>query len=128
MRCLPKISTAPYPGFPTDAQSLMMTIMSSAKGEGLIEENIFENRFGNVSELKKMGADIRVAGARAFVRGARLHGAEVMAGDLRSGAALVTAGLAAEGVTIVHGSEYIDRGYEEFVAKLNMIGATAERI
>lgn len=128
MVCLPRVSTAPYPGFPTDAQSLLMTVMSTALGEGIIEENIFEKRLGHASELAKMGADISIDGSCAYVRGGRLHGAEVIAGDLRSGAALAAAGLAAEGDTLIHGSEYIDRGYDGFVRKLGEIGATAERI
>ncbi len=128
MVCLPKIATAPYPGFPTDAQSLMMTVMSTSSGEGVIEENIFENRLGHASELVKMGADIKVEGHRAYVCGGRLHGARVTAGDLRSGAALVTAGLAADGDTLIESSEYIDRGYGGFIAKLNDIGAIVERI
>lgn len=128
LTCLPKVSTAPYPGFPTDAQPLLMSVMCTAEGEGIIEENIFENRLGHASELIKMGADIRTDGSCAYVRGGRLYGTEVTAGDLRSGAALVTAGLAAEGITVVYGSEYIDRGYDSLVKKLNDIGAFAERI
>ncbi|MBQ7901296.1 MAG: UDP-N-acetylglucosamine 1-carboxyvinyltransferase [Clostridia bacterium] len=128
MTCVPIVTTGPYPAFPTDAQSLVMSVMSCADGEGVVVENVFENRFGHASELGKMGADISVSGKRAVVRGKKLQGAVTEACDLRSGAALVVAGLAAEGETIVEHSEYIDRGYQDFVQKLSSIGACVERI
>ncbi len=128
IHCLPMISTGPYPAFPTDAQSLFMSVMSGACGEGNIVENIFENRFGHASELIRMGADIKIDGRIAHISGGRLRGAETYACDLRSGAALVVAGLGAEGETIVHNSRYIDRGYDGFVQKLCGLGACAERI
>ena len=118
------IQTQPYPGFPTDMQSQMMACLCSAHGESCITENIFEDRYKIVPELIKMGADISVEGNRAFVRGIpNLHGEVVTARDLRGGAALVVAGLAAEGMTTVQGGEHIERGYVDLCRNLCLLGA-----
>lgn len=118
------IRTSPYPGFPTDAQSVLMTLLSVAKGTGMIVENIFDRRFKHVEELKKMGADITVDGRCAVIKGVpTLYGARVNAPDLRSGAALVIAGLCAKGITEVSNVHYIERGYEDIAKDLNSLGA-----
>jgi len=118
------IKTAPFPAFPTDMQSQTVALLSVAEGESCIFETVFESRFGVVPELQKMGADIVCNGRCVTVRGAkRLCGATVTATDLRSGAALVMAGLAAEGETKVYGYEYIARGYEDICGALHMLGA-----
>lgn len=123
------ISTRPHPGFPTDMQAQFMVLMCCAQGSGLVEENIFENRFMHVQELVRMGADIHVTGSSAMVRGGRrLAGAPVMASDLRAGAALVLAGLAAEGETRVQRIYHVDRGYEHLADKLSAVGAHIRRI
>ncbi len=123
------ISTRPHPGFPTDMQAQFMVLMCCAQGSGLVEENIFENRFMHVQELVRMGADIHVTGSSAMVRGGRrLAGAPVMASDLRAGAALVLAGLAAEGETRVQRIYHVDRGYERLADKLSAVGACIRRI
>ena len=123
------INTMPYPGFPTDAQSLVMSIMSVARGTGIIKENIFQGRYAHANELARMGADISIADKIAVVRGVRrLSGCDVYAADLRSGAALAVAALAAEGETTVHNVHYIDRGYECFEKALASLGADIERI
>ena len=122
------IQTQPYPGFPTDMQSQMMACLCTAHGESSITENIFENRFKIVPELIRMGADISVSGSKALLSGsAKLHGEAVAARDLRGGAALVAAGLAAEGTTIVQESEYIDRGYVDVCSDLRSLGACIDR-
>ena len=126
--CPDYVSTRPYPGFPTDAQSLIMSVMSCSKGEGTVVENIFENRFGHASELKKMGADIVINGRSAYVRGNALTGALVSSRDLRSGASLTVAALAADGESIIQKAEFIDRGYDSFEKKLESVGAKIERI
>ncbi len=127
--CAPEtIRTMPYPGFPTDCQSIMMSVASVANGVTLINENIFENRFKHVCELKKMGADIRVHDKIAVVKGVdRLQGAVVNSTDLRAGAALVVAGLCAEGITAVESIHYIDRGYEALSENLSALGARIKR-
>jgi UDP-N-acetylglucosamine 1-carboxyvinyltransferase len=123
LKCV-DISTSPYPGFPTDMQAQMMTLMSVAQGSGRVQENIFENRFMHVPELVRMGADIRLSGANAMVRGvAKLKGAPVMASDLRASASLVLAGLVAEGETHVQRIYHLDRGYENIERKLGGVGA-----
>lgn len=123
------VRTMPYPGFPTDMQAQFMTLMSIANGTSVIHENIFENRFMHVAELKRMGADISVNAGVATVRGVRsLKGAEVMATDLRASASLVLAGLAAKGASVVHRLYHLDRGYERMDDKLRAIGADVERI
>ncbi len=122
------IQTLPHPGFPTDLQAQFMLLASFADGNSVISENIFENRFMFASELNRMGSRITVEGHHALVQGvSRLEGAPVSSPDLRGGAALVIAGLAAEGETIVHDIHHIDRGYEDYVGKLSGIGANVER-
>ncbi len=123
------VSTNPHPGFPTDMQAQFMALLCRAQGSGMVQENIFENRFMHVQELVRMGADIHVKGASAMVRGVqRLEGAPVMASDLRAGAALVLAGIAAEGETKIQRIYHIDRGYERFEDKLSAVGAHISRI
>jgi UDP-N-acetylglucosamine 1-carboxyvinyltransferase len=123
------IMTEPYPGFPTDLQAQMMSMLTIAKGAGMVTETIFENRFMHVPELVRMGADITVHGSSALVRGvAKLKGADVMATDLRASVSLVLAGLVAEGSTNVHRIYHLDRGYEDIVAKLSSVGAKLERL
>jgi UDP-N-acetylglucosamine 1-carboxyvinyltransferase len=124
LKAIDLIRTLPYPGFPTDAQPQMMAAMCTAHGTSIFVENIFENRYRHIDELIKLGADIKVDGRIAVVRGVpRLSGAQVSAKDLRGGAALVLAGLMAEGVTEVEGIEHIDRGYENLGQKLKNLGA-----
>lgn len=116
--------TRPYPGFPTDMQSLLMSVLLKAEGESIIEENIFENRFRTVPELQKMGADIEVVGNRAYIRGVdTLKGNNVSATDLRGGAALVLAGLMAEDQSRLEHARVIARGYEDMAGKLQKVGA-----
>lgn len=123
------IRTMPYPGFPTDIQSPFMAMSSLAKGTGVFIETIFENRFQHVDELVRMGADIKVDGRSAVVRGVkRLQGANVVARELRGGAALVVAALSADGITTIKGTEYIDRGYESIEKYLLECGARIARI
>ncbi|MGI6677567.1 MAG: UDP-N-acetylglucosamine 1-carboxyvinyltransferase [Dehalobacterium sp.] len=118
------IRTMPYPGFPTDIQPQMMAYLTLAQGTSIILENIFENRFKHADELRRMGAQITVEGRMAVVKGAKsLSGAEVEATDLRAGAALVLAGLAAEGTTIINQIEHIDRGYHALEEKYRILGA-----
>ncbi|MBZ0270507.1 UDP-N-acetylglucosamine 1-carboxyvinyltransferase [bacterium] len=122
------IKTQPYPGFPTDMQAQFMALMSVADGMSVINESIFENRFMHVLELQRMGADIKVDGATAIVRGVPLlSGAEVMATDLRASASLILGGLAAEGETVVHRIYHLDRGYEAIENKLQKLGANIRR-
>ncbi len=121
--------TEPFPGFPTDLQAQMMALLSTAEGTSTIMENIFENRFMHVSELDRMGADIRVEGKRAMVKGVEhLSGAPVMASDLRASASLILAGLSAEGETEVSRIYHLDRGYERLDLKLAQLGADIRRI
>lgn len=118
------IRTMPYPGFPTDAQAPFMAMVSVAKGTSVIVENIFESRFKHVSELGKMGARIKIEGKVALIDGVeRLKGARVKSPDLRGGASLVIAGLAAEGRTVITGLEHIDRGYEKIEESFKNLGA-----
>ncbi|MHB8757028.1 MAG: UDP-N-acetylglucosamine 1-carboxyvinyltransferase [Bacillota bacterium] len=120
--------TLPYPGFPTDLQPQAMALMTVARGTSLITETVFDKRFNHVEELARMGARIRVEGRAAVVEGVPgLSGAEVAAPDLRGGMALVIAGLAAEGVTKVSGTDHIDRGYDGLEAKLSALGAVIGR-
>ncbi|TVQ56700.1 MAG: UDP-N-acetylglucosamine 1-carboxyvinyltransferase [Rhodobacteraceae bacterium] len=124
-----RVTTAPYPGFPTDLQAQLMALLTQAEGESVIEETIFENRFMHVPELMRMGADIRVKGGEARVRGpAKLRGAPVMASDLRASAGLILAGLAAEGETTVARVYHLDRGYERVEEKLSRCGARIARV
>ncbi len=123
------ITTLPYPGFPTDMQPQMTIALGLSKGTSTVTESIFENRFKYVDELTRMGGDVKVEGNIAIITGvAGYTGARVNAPDLRAGAALVIAGLAAEGITIVDDIYYIERGYEEFDEKLRSLGATMEMI
>ncbi|MDY0339834.1 MAG: UDP-N-acetylglucosamine 1-carboxyvinyltransferase [Coriobacteriia bacterium] len=118
------IATLPYPGFPTDMQAQFMALMARAEGDSVITENVFENRFMFADEIKRMGADIDIEGHRALVRGVEtLQGAPVVCPDLRGGAALVLAGLVAEGDTVVTDISHIMRGYEDFTGKLSALGA-----
>ena len=117
------IITEPHPGFPTDMQAQMMTLLSIASGKSVIKETIFENRFMHVHELKRMGASITVDGQIAIVNGGKLSGAEVKITDLRAGAALVLAGLIADGKTIIHGLHHLKRGYYNLMGKLTQLGA-----
>ena len=123
------VSTAPYPGFPTDLQAQFMALMTVARGTSVITERIFENRFMHVQELVRMGANITPKTQVSVVRGepGSLNGAPVMATDLRASASLVLAGLAAEGETIVNRIYHLDRGYEKLEAKLKRLGARIER-
>ena len=124
-----RLQTQPHPGFPTDMQSQMLAISSTALGTSVIEENVFENRFGPVADLTRMGADIRVSGRLAVVRGVdMLHGMRVTARDLRGGAALVIAALKAQGESIVEDVALIDRGYAHLETSLKRLGARIERI
>jgi len=121
--------TAPYPGFPTDMQAQMMALNAVAEGTGTIQENIFENRFMHVSELLRMGANIKLDGNTAIVTGVeKLKAAPIMATDLRASISLVIAGLVAEGNTIVDRIYHMDRGYEQVEEKLRMLGADIERV
>lgn len=122
------IKTLPYPGFPTDMQAQMMAILSIARGTSVISETVFENRFMHVDELKRMGADIKIEGRNAIVKGVKtISGAQVKATDLRAGAALIIAGLIAEGETEINEIHHIDRGYDDIVQKLQNIGANITR-
>lgn len=123
------IKTMPYPGFPTDMQAQFMALLSIADGVSIITETVFENRFMHVNELKRMGANIKIDGRSAVVEGVeKFTGAEVKATDLRAGAALVIAGLIAEGITEVSEIYHIDRGYVDMVGKLKKLGADIDRI
>ena len=122
------LKTAPYPGFPTDVQQPMCTLLSTAKGRSIIVETIWENRHKHVDELKKMGATIKVEGRSAIIDGVdRLTGAVVKATDLRAGAAMVIAGLISDGVTEITSIEHIDRGYPHIEEKFRMLGADIVR-
>lgn len=123
------IKTLPYPGYPTDMQPQIATVLSISQGISIVTESIFENRFKYVDELNRMGAQIKVEGNMAIIEGCtHLKGAVVSAPDLRAGAALVIAGLAAEGMTVVDDIVYIQRGYENFEQKLQSLGAQIERV
>lgn len=123
------IKTLPYPGFPTDAQQTMCTLLSVVEGRSLITETIYEARHKHVDELKKMGANIKVEGRTAIIDGVdKLTGAIVKATDLRAGAAMVIAGLIAEGTTQVHNIEHIDRGYPHIEKKFSKLGANISRV
>jgi UDP-N-acetylglucosamine 1-carboxyvinyltransferase len=122
-----RLTTGCYPAFPTDLQSLFMVVMALSDGQGCIRETVFENRFRIVPELCRMGASIEIHGNQAYVTGtASLHGAIVQAQELRGGAALVAAALAAEGTSIVTNRHYIDRGYEDIVMSFRELGADIE--
>jgi UDP-N-acetylglucosamine 1-carboxyvinyltransferase len=122
------IATLPYPGVATDYKPFLVTMLSVGNGVGIVTENLFSGRFRYVDELRRMGADIRTEGHHAVVRGVdRLSGARVRATDLRAGAALVLAGLVADGETVVEDAHHVDRGYEDLVGKLCSLGANLER-
>jgi UDP-N-acetylglucosamine 1-carboxyvinyltransferase len=124
-----RVKTMPYPGFPTDIQQPMATLLAIAEGTSVVEETIYEGRSGHVSELNRMGASISVEGRIALVTGVKsLKGATVEASDLRAGAALVLAGLVAQGETVVKNVHFIDRGYEAFEDTLRSLGAKIERV
>jgi UDP-N-acetylglucosamine 1-carboxyvinyltransferase len=123
------IKTLPYPGFPTDMQAQFMVLMSVAGGFSMISETIFENRFIHVSELKRMGADIKISGNTAMITGVpMLSGAPVMASDLRASASLILAGLAAKGTTEINRVYHLDRGYEKIEKKFSQLGAAIRRV
>ena len=123
------VTTEPFPGFPTDLQAQFMALMCVAEGAARIDETIFENRFMHVPELLRMGADITVHGGAAMVRGvSSLHGAAVMATDLRASVSLVLAGLAATGETLLQRIYHLDRGYERLEDKLSACGASIVRL
>ena len=123
------VATLPYPGIATDYKPLIVTMLAVADGVGIVTENLYPGRFRYVEELQRLGADIRTDGHHAVVRGvARLSGAPVRAPDIRAGAALVVAGLAAEGETVVSGVHHVDRGYDDLVGRLVRIGADIERV
>ena len=124
-----KVKTQPYPGFPTDLQAQIMVLMTKAEDVSMIRENIFENRFMHVSELRRMGAHIEVDGNRAKIYGGKhLYGAELMATDLRASVSLVLAGLVASNVTVINRIYHLDRGYEKIEKKLMQCGAKIKRL
>jgi len=123
------VNTKPYPGFPTDLQAQLMVLMTQANGISKISENIFENRFMHVPELRRMGAKIKIKNKTAFIEGpSKLTGAEVMATDLRASVSLVLAGLIAENRTIINRIYHLDRGYEFLETKLKKCKAEIKRI
>ena len=124
-----ELTTEPYPGFPTDMQAQMCALLATTQGISTVTENIFPQRFMHLSEMKRMGADIRIEGSTAIIQGVeKLSAAPVMASDLRASAALVLAGLKAEGVTEINRVYHIDRGYEHLDDKLAELGAKIERV
>lgn len=124
-----QVKTLPYPGFPTDMQPQIATVLAMSSGTSIVTESIYENRFKYVDELARMGASVKVEGNTAIIDGvAELTGAKVCSPDLRAGAALVIAGLAAEGVTVVEQIELIERGYENFEEKMRELGASMEKV
>ena len=123
------VKTLPYPGFPTDMQPQMAVVLALANGSSMVTESIFENRFKYVDELNRMGSKIKVEGNTAYIEGVSgFTGAQLAAPDLRAGAALVLAALAAEGISEIEDIEYIQRGYEDFEGKLRSLGALIERV
>jgi UDP-N-acetylglucosamine 1-carboxyvinyltransferase len=121
-------TTLPYPGYPTDLQAPLMSVLAVAEGTSIITETIYENRFMQVGELRRMGADISLTGNAAVIKGVpKLTGAEVKSSDLRAAAALVIAGLGAEGITEVTGLRHMDRGYENLEDKFRGLGADIYR-
>lgn len=123
------IKTMPYPGFPTDMQSLFMALLTTVEGPSVVIETVFENRYMHIGELNRMGANIKIEGRSALIQGARqLQGAQVISTDLRAGAALVLAGLMADGVTEISEIYHIERGYAFFLEKLSKLGAKISRI
>jgi len=123
------VATLPFPGFATDFMPLAVAMMAKADGTAIVTENVYDGRFQFVDELARMGADVRTEGRHAIVRGVdRMSGAPVRASDVRAGAALVLAGLGAEGETIVHEGEHIERGYADLAGQLRALGADVERL
>jgi UDP-N-acetylglucosamine 1-carboxyvinyltransferase len=123
------VATLPYPGIATDYKPLIITMLSVADGVGIVTENLYPGRFRYIEELQRLGADVRTSGHHAVVRGVpRLSGAPVRAHDIRAGAAMVVAGLAAEGETRISGVQHIDRGYDDLVGRLRGVGAAIERM
>jgi UDP-N-acetylglucosamine 1-carboxyvinyltransferase len=123
------LTTAPYPAFPTDMQAQFAALNTIAEGVGVITETIFENRFMHLNELQRLGADLRVEGNTAIIRGVeKMTGAPIMATDLRASASLVLAGLVARGETVVDRIYHIDRGYENIEEKLGSLGAKIRRL
>ena len=123
------VETLPYPGFPTDMQAQFMALLSICEGNSVVTETVFENRLHHVAELQRMGASIRVKGNNAIIKGVpMLSAAPVMGTDLRASAAMVLAGLAAEGKTIVQGLHHLDRGYDQIESKLQKLGAKIRRL
>ena len=123
------VQTLPYPGIATDYKPLIITMLSVADGVGIVTENLYPGRFRYVEELIRLGADVRTNGHHAVVRGVpRLSGAPVRAHDIRAGAAMVVAGLAAEGETVISGVGHIDRGYDDLVGRLRAVGADIVRV
>jgi UDP-N-acetylglucosamine 1-carboxyvinyltransferase len=124
-----KVKTMPHPGFPTDMQQPMAAVLTLAQGTSIVEETIYESRTGHISELNRMGANVRIEGRSAIISGVKgLRGANVEASDLRAGAALVLAGLAAEGETSIRNIHFIDRGYENFEQNIRSLGGDIERV
>lgn len=129
LKAVDTIRTLPYPGFPTDLQAPMMALMTEANGTSVVIENVFDSRFKHVDELRRMNAQIMIDGRTAVVKGVpKLTGAAVTAPDLRAGAALVVAGLTAEGITTLDGLHHLDRGYENLEGTLCQLGAEIERV
>ena len=129
LRSVDIVRTQPYPGFPTDMQAQMMALLTVASGTSIITETVFESRFKHAEELMRMGADITIEGRTAIVKGVNaLTGTTVHAKDLRGGAALIIAGLVAQGSTIVKGAKHIERGYEEIDKELQLLGANIRKI
>ena len=128
LKAVKQIKTMPYPGFPTDCQSVVMSAMSTAKGTSVFNESVFDGRYKHISELKRFGADITAEGRTAVVNGVKeLYGANVYSTDLRGGAALVIAALAANGISCIGNVYHIDRGYQSIEKDLNAIGASVKR-
>ncbi len=131
VRCLPLLKTLPYPGFPTDMQSQLISVLIQARGTSVVRETVFENRLGIVPELRRMHADIVVNRREqaAIIRGRDkryLHAAELMAPDLRAGAALVVAAMAVEGTSTIKKSEYVERGYENMAQLVRSVGGSCQ--
>lgn len=128
LNSIDNIRTLPYPGFPTDMQAQVVAMLSVVRGTSIVIETVFENRYKHVDELLRMGANIKLEGRVAIIKGVnRLIGAEVCARDLRGGAALVLAGLAADGETVISDIKHIDRGYNRIEDKLSLVGAVIKR-
>lgn len=129
LKAVSYLRTMPHPGFPTDAQAIMMAVLSTAQGTSVFEETIFESRYMHAGELMRMGAEIRISGRTAIVHGVRrLHGASVEAQDLRGGAALAIAAVGAQGETVLRGLKHLDRGYAAFAETFHNLGADVQRV